>query len=193
MDFIKGRVQISRNSEWDTLTDNTYYNFTLVKISIIMTKDYLGRYSKTSIEKIYETIQYEISNISQNFGGKIWFWQNNTGMLVFHFGDYTNSAVLAGIYFLHNFFIMCFETLKLDEMLNFKISIHNGDSGYKKTDTDHISSDIINSIVHLDNYFTKEDNLVITEDVYKKLSVRLIPYFEPLDIYEEKQIYYYTP
>jgi hypothetical protein len=191
--YMEGRIVISRNNDWEILQENQFYDFTLVRISISMTKDYLGRYSKSSIEKIYETIKNEVAGISQNFGGKIWYWQNNSGIIIFHFGNYTNCAVLSGIYFMNFFFLMCFKKLNLDEMLKFKISIHNGNSLYRKTSIEHISSDTINSIVHLDNYFTKEDNLFITEPVYKNLSVRLINNFEHAGEYEGRQIYRYNP
>jgi hypothetical protein len=189
-DYTDNRVIVSKNYDWETLNENEYYDVSLIKINIIMSNDYLGRYSKTSYEKIYDAIRNEVALLAQKFGGKIWFWQNNSGIIIFQFGDYVNSSVLAGIYFTHYFFIMCFEKLKLDEILKFTVSIHKGNCIYKKN-TDQITSDLINSITHLDSMFTEEDTMAITEDVYQDISLRLLPHFKYIDNFEGRKIYQY--
>ena len=183
------RVIIPTDFNWTSLKDGENYEMTLVKISILFNKDYMGRYSKASVEKIYEQIKSEVSIIAQNFSGRVWFWQNNSGVLVFHFGDMNGCAALASIYFYNRFFLMCIEKLKLDEILKFKVTVHGGNCYYHRVNTDQITSDVINSLVHIEKNITKEDRLTISEPVYKKLSPRLTKHFCKLAVFNNQGIY----
>ncbi|HOV14942.1 MAG TPA: hypothetical protein PK771_11700 [Spirochaetota bacterium] len=191
-DFETGRVSLPTNFDWNNIVDNKSYEMSLVMITINIEKELGSRFSKSSIEKLYEIIKNEITLISSKFGGKIWVSQNNFFILSFYFGDYINSSVLFGLYFFNRFFLLCVEKLKLDEIIDVKLSIHSGNCLYHKTNTEQITSDVINSLVHLENLFNDFGNLLISETVYSKLSNRLLKYFENIGNFENKQIYKYV-
>ncbi|OHD17305.1 MAG: hypothetical protein A2086_04695 [Spirochaetes bacterium GWD1_27_9] len=191
--YSKGRIMLPKDYDWNSLTNDQFYDMSLVMINLVLEKDSIGRYSKASIEKIFEQVKNEISSIMQIFGGRIWLWQNNWGIITFHFGDIVNCSVLSSVYLFNHFFLVCLEKLKLEEIIKLKISIHSGNCLFHKTNTEQITSDLINSLVHLEKQYTQEDSLVITDEVYKNLSARLTPAFVKIGEYESREIFQYTP
>lgn len=189
--YQNGKVILPPSFDWNTLGDNQYYDMVLVAITINVEEDSIGRYSKRSIEKIYENIKSEISHMALKFGGRVWFSQSNFYVLSFYFGDAINLSVLFGLFFFNRFLLLCIDKLKLDELLKFKMSIHNGNCLYNKSNTEQITSDLINSLVHLETQYNKYGEMVITDSVYLKLSKRLIKHFEKIGIFEGKGIYRY--
>ncbi|HPO49008.1 MAG TPA: hypothetical protein PLO89_01660 [Spirochaetota bacterium] len=191
-DYINGRIVLPTNFDWNSLLDNQYYEMAPVMLTINFDKDFLSRYSKSSIEKIYENIKNEISLISSKFGGRIWVSQNNSFILSFYFGDYINCSALFGIYFFNRFFLLCVEKLKLDEVLKLKMSIHAGNCLFHKTNTEQITSDVINSLVHIENQYNTDGNIAVSETVYKNLSKRLSKFFSFEGEFEGKKIYIFS-
>lgn len=183
------RITVSKNNNWNSLKNNHFYDMSLVMVSLSFSDDAAGRYSKASFEKITLQIKDEMSRAAAAFGGDLWFWNNDSGILTFHFGDYINASVLASIYIITHFFLFCVEKLKLDEVLKIKLSVHKGNCFYNKTNTESITSDLINSIVHLQHQFNTPDNLCITEQIYSSVSPRISEYFEKSDFFEGNMIY----
>jgi len=188
---LRKPINIPKDNKWNDLIDNNYYNLCLVMIETSFDKTGIGRYSPGAIEKIYHKIRSEAESLSSRFGGKNWFWSNNFGMQVFHFGDRADCAVLSAITFFVRFFIFCIEKLGLEEVLNIRIGIHDGKGVYKKTKTDQITSDIINSVNHLTLQHTKNNMLNITKDVFDKLSDNLKLYFKKAGSFDGRDIYSY--
>lgn len=185
------RVKVPQDCSWDILKDNSYYDFALVSINVSTDRYAVGRYSELSKEKIYSQIRQELETEVKRFGGRIWLWNNGSGLLAFHFGDALNCAVLAAISFYNNFFLTCIKKLKLDELLKIKLAVHWGNSIYHKSDTENITSDTLNSLIHLINNFAPDDSIMITGDVYDRLSVRVKNYFVETDSFEGNKIFAY--
>ncbi len=183
------RVVVKKNNDWKTLINNKTYPMSLVLVNIIFPDDATGRYSKKSKEMVVNIIKDEVNRVAENFGGSLWFWNGDSGVMSFHFDDYINSSILASIYLMGHFFLFCVEKLKLNEILKIKLSVHKGNCLYNKQNTEQITSDLINSIVHLQNQYNTAENLYITEDIYTGTSTRLSEYFEKLDFFEGKMIY----
>ena len=149
------QVAIPKNPDWSGIENNSQNELSVVMIEILLHDASSCQYSKSSIDNIYAKIKNEASSISEMFGGKLWFWNNNYGSLVFHFGDKISCSVLAGIYFYNHFFQICLEKLKLNNILHFKICIHEGNMIFNRTNTDHITSDVINTLAHGIKIFKK--------------------------------------
>jgi hypothetical protein len=178
------------NPDWNKLNNNENYD-----LSIVMTEIIIGsnkRYSKSTIDKIYNMFKIEVNKISNIFGGKLWFWNNNFGVSVFHFGDMVSCSALAAISFYNNFFQMCIERIKLKEVLNFKIGINEGNGIFHSINTDQITSDVINRVTHLTKKYTKLNCLSITDNVYKKLNQRLKLTFHEAGKFQNKEVYQYN-
>ncbi len=184
-------IEIPCNTKWDAMENNNYYDMSLIMIEIILNKNNSLHYTKSSIEFIYSYLKEEAKRKACIFGGRLWFWINNTGVLVFHFGDRISNSVLAAIDFYNNFFQICVEKLKLKEVLHFKIGIHDGNGIFNRISTQNITSDIINSLSHLTKKHIKENCLNITDQVFQNLSIRLKPYFKSIGTFENKKIYQY--
>ncbi|HOF02167.1 MAG TPA: hypothetical protein PK385_11285 [Spirochaetota bacterium] len=189
--YEEDKIELPQNYDWDSLKDGENYEMTLLSISAVMNKDAVGIYSKATVEKIYEQIRVEISAAAAPFGGKIWFWNNNGGMLIFHFGDNANLAALFSLYFANRFFLLTYEKLKLDKPLNYKMSIDSGKGLYHKTDTGHITSELLNFTVHIQHKLTSDNEICITERVYSKLSGRIRKYFAESEKFQDALIYKY--
>lgn len=183
------RVVIPAEIKWETLENNQYYDLTLVLIKIVFSHNTIGRYSTKSIEKIDKLIKSEAAKIAEKFGGRLWNWQNNCGLFVYHFGDKTNCAVLMGVSFYLQFFLLCLEKLGLEEIFQLKIAVHNGIGIYHQTNTEQITSELVNSIYHLVSQYPLSNSLIITEEVFSQLSPRLTKSFVNGKEFEGRDIY----
>ena len=190
-------IIISKNVSWENLKNNESYHLSLVMIEIILREKDSGQYSKSIIDKIFFEIRNEINKISKMFGGKLWYWNNNYGVIAFYFDDKINCSILAAIYFYTHFFQICLEILKLNNIPHFKIGINEGKTVFNYINTGEITSSIINSLSHLTKKHTDKDCLNISENVYKKLNPRLKNYFLKIrnnnnnDILYQYQFYKY--
>lgn len=189
--YAREKVKLPQECSWDSLKDDGYYDFALVSINVSTDRYAVGRYSELSKEKIYSQIKQELEVEVKRFGGRIWLWNNGSGLLAFHFGDAVNCAVLAAISFYNNFFLTCIKKLKLDELLKIKLAVHWGNSIYHKSNTENITSDTLNSLIHLINNFAPDDSIMITGDVYEQLSVRVKNYFAETESFEGNKIFDY--
>ena len=189
--YEAGKITVPSNINWDSISDGVQLEMTIAMVSFFIEKEDVGIYSKSSIEKIFEHIKNEISQIVHYFGGRIWFWNNNSGMLIFHFGDHINNAALSCLYIINKFFLICTEKLKIEKMLKFKISIDTGIGIYYQHDTNHITSELLNFTVHLQQKFTKDNSMFLTKNVFDKLSPRINKFFKENENFENKQIFSY--
>lgn len=184
-----GKKVIIKKGDWKKLHNNTVYPMSLVLVSILIPQSFIDRYSKEVLEKINALIREEMHVTAEKFGGSLWFWNNESGILAFHFGDHHNAATLASIYLMGHFFLYCIEKLNLNEILPLKISIHEGPCLYNKANTEQITSDMINTLYHMQNQYNTANNCVISEDIYTSLSNRLNFHFSKADYFEGKQLY----
>jgi hypothetical protein len=182
-------VKIPISADWNNLQDDFSYDLSIVMIEIILKN--ISRYSKELIEHIYNQVKINADIIAKNFGGKLWYWNNNFGTLVFHFGDHFNCSILTAIQFYNTFFLFCLESLKQKEVFDFKIAINGGKCIFNNHNTEHITSDVINSLTHLTKKFTKINSLNITESIYDNINQRLKTSFFEIDKFQDKKIFEY--
>ncbi len=184
-------LQIPKNVNWDKLSNNKNYDLALIMFELVISEKYKSRYTKSTIEMICNQIKKEVDNIVRFFGGKLWYWINNFGVFVFHFGNRVDCAALAAITVYNNFFKICIEKLKLKEVIDFKIGINSGYGIFHNSNTETITSDLINSLSHLTKKHTKIFCLNITDNAYKDLNARLKKHFRYTDKFDGKKIYKY--
>lgn len=184
-------IIIPKNNDWSVLKNNKSYELSLVMFEIILPKNSIGQYSKPVIDKIYLKLRNEINLIAQMFGGKLWYWNNNSGVILFYFGDKINCSVLAAIYFYTHFFQICLENIELNNIPHFKIGINEGKTVFHYINTGEITSDIINSLSHLTKKYTETDNLNISDNVFNKLNSRMKNYFIKVNNSNKSKLYQY--
>lgn len=187
--FSHPSIEVANNCNWDILENNKYYQITVLMVSI--EKLDINKYSQETIDDILKKMEDLITNIIQNFNGKKLFWNYNNGMFIFHFGDKANCAVLASIYMLNKIKLYCLENLELQDILNLKITMHDGKILYSKNETEFITSDTINSAVHLQKINDFSNTIDITENVYKFLNPRVKRFFYKDILFEGRNIYTY--
>jgi len=185
-------VIISKKVDWKELSDGRKYNLSLCLFEIGFQKESNSRYSKESMENIFSSFINEAGKIAQNFEGKLWYRNSSSGALLFPFDDYINCSVLSAMNIYNSIFSICYETLKLQELLNLKIIVHFGYGLYNSINTSQITSDLINSATHLIKLSTEENTFNITEEVYTKLNPRIMKYFSKSGIFEKRKIYKYN-
>ena len=184
-------IIIPSSTNWGSLVNDQKYDIAVVMIETFLQKEIEAKYSKAAIEDIYLQVKLEAKKMAQLFGGKLWLWHNNFGVLVFHFGDYIDCACLAGISFYHNFFLFCVEQLKLREIFHFKIGLNEGYGIFNNKNTENITSHVINTLSHLTKKHTKDCCFNITGNTYKKLNKRLLPHFHNTGTFDNNKIYKY--
>ena len=181
-----GKKVIIKKGDWKKLHNNTVYPMSLVLVSILIPQSFIDRYSKECL-KINALIREEMHVTGKNLVLSL-VWNNESGILAFHFGDHHNLYLGEHLSY-GTFFLYCIEKLNLNEILPLKISIHEGPCLYNKANTEQITSDMINTLYHMQNQYNTANNCVISEDIYTSLSNRLNFHFSKADYFEGKQLY----
>jgi len=167
------KIQIVASGNWSSYTNNAEYPMSLAHVSIISDPSIAGKYSDTSYELLCNNFRNEIDRESNGYGGRVWFWNKENGVVIFLNENHKNQSVLFGITMFYKFALTVIERLNLETVFKVRITIHSGNGIYNESDTGQITSDIINTLMHTGNKFTDKDGVYITNSVYSDISPRL--------------------
>ncbi len=183
------RINLNTSADFSDYTDLLHYDMTLAMISIRSENSNEGRYSDDSYEMLCDKFRNEIDKEAASFGGKVWFWNKETGVCIFMNDQKSNHAVLFATYLYFRFFMICLERLQLEEVFNIKICIHSGNGVYHATNTEQITSDVINTLIHLGTRHGNESGVYISENVISELSGRLKIGFDDDGLFESIKVF----
>jgi hypothetical protein len=189
--FTHPPVHLHRQAGWRDLKNDVSYEMTTLMVSILVNKQQAGIYSKDQLVKILSGFEKRFETIVTNMGGARLFWNYDNGVFVFHFEDKINAAIVSAISILNRMKIMCLESMNLQEVFDVKCTLHDGAVLYNSVDTKFITSDTINSVVHLQRHTEHANSIDITENVYNFLNPRIKRHFYFDGSYEGRDVYTY--
>ena len=148
------------------------------------------RYNANTLTKLQNDLRNYLANFLIPYNGKIWIWNNFSGLVLFPFNGKDTEAVLSACRLFLNQKIISIECMNISTVITFKIAMQIGNTVYKKRgDTGNIVSNTINSIYHLGQKFTKPEAFSITKDVFVYLKNGLKDNFIPCGKFEGNEIY----
>ncbi len=176
--------------DWKSIKPGNEYTFIFLYIGVAHKDKIKQRYNANTITKLQNNLRNYLANFLIPYNGKIWIWNNLSGLILFPFNGKDTEAVLSACRLFLNQKIISIECINVPTIISLKIAMQIGNTVYKKRgDTGNIISKTINSIFHLGQRFTKPETFSITKDVFVHLKNGLKDNFIHSGTFEGNEIY----
>lgn len=178
--IIKSNQQETR-SDWGYLQEGSTYNFCFVSVDICGNSKLVRKYDRAAISDTYSNYNKMVLKSVDCRKGRIWHWEGDGGLLVFHLGDFVNDALMASIEILS--FIKIFNVTAnfLGEDLRIRIGINAGNAEYKK-DVSSITSDSIEYTKLIEKKHTEPMTISVSKHTISHVGSVLRKYFVETNI-----------
>jgi hypothetical protein len=126
--FENQRERISSN--WGRLLDGDERKMTILRLDIAGNSALVKTNPKAQIEKAYGELRSIVTKAVTSRIGRLWSWDGDGALAVFHFGSMEKMAIYAGIEILHELFFYNRLDNPLDKPVNVRIGVHIGQTVY---------------------------------------------------------------
>ncbi len=176
---------------WEHVKKNGEYSFSFLYVELLPSGDWKGKSGDSHKEQMQTAFHDVVAERVAGFGGKIWMWNEWTGLVLFPFDGKNCDAVVPGIRLLLNRVLISIEGGAFQTVLNFKLALHVGSTTYRERgQTGTIISDDVNFIFHLGVKKAEANTLYLTDTSYPLISKGLHPLFQEGEVFEGHRIYH---
>ena len=194
---------MSSNSFLENQTyDNVYLVFLDAAGHSNVVKNNPQNISVQAFDLLFERIQGRLQRVTKKHQcgiGVIWSWLGDGGLIAFH-DDQENIALKTVIEFAENVLNLDlpaiqseFKNDRINGELHMRIAVHKGTIKFTNEGQEgFIHSSNINWGAHLEKV-TPRDSVSISKDVYTVLPNESKDLFTPVGIFEDREVYIYTP
>lgn len=160
---------IPSHADWSQVRNGEEYTFGLLYVGIDLADSVRRDTRPELVRDSLSTFQAALREVVDPFHGKLWFWKDTAGVVLFPF-DGTNSDAVTGAIkvYLHGMFWQAeSRTNYLTEQ--YRLALHVGnvvfeDGGRRET----LVSDTINYLFHLGSMHTEPGSFIATEPVLSR-------------------------
>ncbi|HNZ27965.1 MAG TPA: hypothetical protein PLG34_10180 [Spirochaetota bacterium] len=177
-------VKIEKNekrNDWGFLEDGKSYNFCFVSVDICGNSKLVRKYDGAKIKESYKIFKSLVVKAVESRNGRIWSWEGDGGLLVFHLDDFVDSAVLASIDIMTSLIVFNSTMNLLGEDIIIRMGINVGGAEYKK-EVDSIISDSIELAKKIEKNHTTPQTVSISKNSYQHVNSALRNYFREKEI-----------
>ena len=177
-------------NDWSEIKPGKEYTFIFLFIGIDNTDILKQRYNTDILVKMQNSLRNYLENFLKPFNGRMWIWNDFSGIILFPFNGKDSDAVLAACRLHLNQRIITIECLNINTVITFRLVMHIGNTVFRKRgSTGNIISNTMNSIFHIGQKYTGPENFSITEDVLRFLKNGLKENFMTSGSFEGNEIY----
>ncbi|HUX14560.1 MAG TPA: hypothetical protein VMW87_16145 [Spirochaetia bacterium] len=177
-------------SDWDQIAPESEYTFWMAYVSFNPPKEMAGRQSTQHSEHLLSVFQQAMLRYLEPAGGKVWMWQDLSGLVLFPFDGQGYAPLLAIYRLILNYNLVNAEDLDQSVPIPFHVSLDIGNSPYRLSgQTGTIIADSVNFIFHLGKKFAPEQGLTITGNVLHLVPERMMPLAQSAGKFEGRNIY----
>jgi len=159
-------------------------------IDICRNTKLVRKYDQELIRQTYINFKQYIKNIIEAYNGRIWIWEGDGGLVVFHIKDFINQAILSAIKILSNIPVFNLTLNALDDDLQIRIAMNSGTTEFKK-DIMTIDSDTIIEVKKIEKDHTSPMTISVSKHTYQHINLNIRKYLEKkiinnLEVYQLK-------
>jgi hypothetical protein len=173
---IKKVVYIEKKQEkrndWGFLEEGKVYNFCFASVDICGNSKLVREYDSMLIKDTYKNFKNMVTASVECRKGRIWNWEGDGGLLVFHLDDFVNQAVLSCIDIMASMIVFNATSNTLNEDIRIRIGLNAGTAEYKN-DTASISSDSIEETKSIEKKHTEPETISISKHTVQYIDVLL--------------------
>jgi hypothetical protein len=184
------KKQAPPSVSWDQVKENMEYSFCFLFVELLPSGEWKGKSGVSHQKKMQAAFHDALNRRVEDFDGKIWMWNEWTGLILFPYDGKKCDAVLPAMRLILNRVLFSIEEGDFQAVLSYKLALHIGSTLYRRRgQTGTILSDDVNFIFHLGVKKTEADSLYLSEAAYAQISKRLYPLFEERGRFEGYQTY----
>jgi class 3 adenylate cyclase len=181
---------LEKRNDWGFLEEGKVYNFCFVSVDICGNSKLVREYDSLMIKDTYKNFKKMVTNSVEIRKGRIWNWEGDGGLCVFHLDDFVNQAVLSSIDIMSSMIIFNSTTNLLNEDIRIRIGINAGSAEYKN-DTASITSDSIEETKNIEKKHTEPETISISKHTVQYIDVLIRNNFifkeiNSMDLYQLK-------
>ncbi len=168
--------ELCKRNDWGYLTEGNYYNFCFVSIDICGNSNFVRKYDNELIRKTYLNFKKLVQNCVEKRNGRIWSWEGDGGLAVFHVEDFMNKAILASIEILSSMTVFNMTSNHLDDDISIRIGMNAGQAEYNKN-LHMINSEAITEARQIEKNNTLPMTISVNPNVVQNIDVAIRNYF----------------
>jgi len=180
---------ILSGSDWKNIKTGIEYTFVIILIEMDGSSKLKKSYHRDQIDTLCKRLEDYISYVTEPNKGRIWMSMDTAWLLLFPFNGRRCSPFLTCFRLMLDRNIISAEDIGFNIPLSYRISLHIGNTVYKKRgDTGQIVSDTINSVFHLGQKYAEPGGFYVTQEVFPFIPKGLDDYFIPAGVFEGREI-----
>jgi len=173
-----GKIRLKKlappSISWDRVKENGEYSFSFLYVELLPSGEWKGKSGDFHKEQMQTAFHDAISRRADDFDGRVWMWNEWTGLVLFPFDGKKCDAGVLGVRLLLNRVLLSLEGGDFQTVLNYKLALHIGSTLYRERGrTGTIVSDDVNFIFHLGVKKTEANSLYLSDTAHSMISQRL--------------------
>ncbi|TFG85368.1 MAG: hypothetical protein E4H20_00470 [Spirochaetales bacterium] len=150
---------------WGRLRIGVEYPVTLLHVDIVRNSSLVRTNDTTDIERAYEDFRGLVSRIVEKRRGRLWFWEGDGGLVAFHYGHPTMSAVLCGMELLNDLCIYNLAENALDRDIQVRAAAHAGYVRYSEDYAELARNELVKEVTEIEETYTRPDSLSVSATI----------------------------
>ena len=176
--------------DWSQVEVGTEYTFGILHVVLDVPANTLRDASSDLITSSVGAFQDALMEVAGPYGGRLWFWKEYSGVILFPYDGTRCDAILAGMRIMLRRIFWQAEQKTNFITKHFRMSLHVGNLVYREGgDRETLVSDVVNYLFHLGTKFTNPGEFVFTADIGHCCPDGLQPYFEYQGSYSSHDIW----
>ena len=168
---------LRKSRDWGVLREGVEYFFTFLRVDIVGNTNLVRRNSSETVQNTYEYLRGNVQGTVERRNGRIWNWEGDGGLAVFHFSNMENRAALCAMEILNELYIYNLTQCELNDPLSVRIAVHCGPCEYRKC-PDELNGETIKTVNELESKLTKPNAITFSGILCRGLSPVIVERLE---------------
>ena len=161
--FENQRERISPN--WGRLLEGDERKMAVLRVDIAGSSLLVRDNPRSKIEKAYDDVRHITNRVVTDRIGRLWSWEGDGGLAVFHFGQIEKMAVYAGMEILHELFFYNRLRNPLNAPVDVRLGAHIGMVRYSRSALERQENETIKQAMALESV-AKRNALCVSFNLY---------------------------
>lgn len=184
----------SRQKQSFDMVDGNLYSVAFLSLDIVKHSDIVRKHRKSpeKIQKFMNSFRELVEQTMHEYGGEIFNWAGDGGIIIFVGTDYHERTLLAGVKLLHD--LISFNLNKKTNIIGVPICLRLAASNTEikyQLPSSSISSEMLNFTVHLQEKTARANEYCITKSLLNSVSPELASLFKEKVHLEQETIHSY--
>ena len=181
-------------SSWDSVDAGEEYTFLMVYAGLDRASDLRKKASEASMRSLRQIFQSILERHFSPYGGRLWMWKEDDGLLLLPFDGKSVDGVLAALRLALNRVVIQCEEFSAFESISWRTALHIGDTIFRKSgSTGGIVSEDVNFVFHLGGRYLDPGDVAMTGACHGLLPSTARHYFEHRGKFESVEVFTLRP